>query len=344
MLIYIFIFIVTFFGAFVNLLYEGLGKDKRFFILSFLFFFLFIGFRGAGYDYLNYLYIYNTIQNGGEIAIEFIFAFLCVIMPNYRILLIVMALITTVFSITFLYKKSPLFLFSLFLWTVTFLLPTFMGQMRQGVAICIILIAFSYIEQKKKFILLVLLASAFHSSALLCFIAFIIPKKIKNIKYYVLTLLFAIIFAKLMPVILDLFFELIPAGGLIRDKVFFYNETEGYVLGLNIAVLIRLLVLFLCLWRKNKIEKSSFPFMLNLYHYSILIYLILGVIPQLGGRASLYFFYYELILIPFFLMTFNRYNRIIIGSCFLLLSLLRYLQFFMDDFNYSEYVPYWQFY
>ena len=46
---------------------------------------------------------------------------------------------------------------------------------------------------------------------------------------------------------------------------------------------------------------------------------------------------------PFFILSFTRYNRLIVAGAFILLSVLRFVQFFMDDFNYSEYVPYLQY-
>lgn len=342
MLLYMAFFFVIYFFAFANLLYDNIGKSRIVFVFITVFFFLFVGLRGAGYDYLSYEFLYNLFKNGGEKAVEPGFILLCEMLPNYRSLLIVIAFFSMIPSLWYLYKYSPLFFFSLLLLNTTFLLPTFMGQIRQGLAMAITFIAVFNISywSKKYFVLLTILAALFHSSALLVLLILFIPKKIKSFKYYIFIILGAIIFSKASSLLLNYFFQLFPAGGLIRDKVFFYSETEDYVLGLNAAILIRLVVFFLCFWRKNKIKETFFPLLLNIYLYSIVIFLILGIVPQVGGRASLYFSFYELFLVPMILMTFTKCNRVIIGFCFILLALMRFLQFFMDDFNYSEYVPY----
>lgn len=344
MLLYLFWYFLMAFLGMVNLLYDRIAKNRIVFFCIFVLLVLIIGCRATGYDYWNYIYIHKLAQSGKEVElVEPGFLFLCSILPTYRLMFLGMAFLTVAFNVTFLYKKSPLFYFSLFLLCTTFLFPTFMGQMRQGVALGIMAWAIYNIQNKKLFFLLLALAACFHISALLGLLALFIPKKKRSLKYYLLGLVVAFLLGRLTPLVVDWVLGLLSTESLIWQKLFFYTETQDAILGINTAVLIRLVILFLCYWRMDKIEEPSFPFWVNIYHYSILLYMVLGFVPQMAARGSLYFSYYELLLVPFFIQSFTRYNRLIMAGGFILLSVLRFAQFFMDDFNYSEYVPYLQY-
>ena len=344
MLLYLFWYLLMAFLGMVNLLYDRIAKNRMVFFCIFVLLVLMIGCRATGYDYWSYIYIHKLVQSGKEVElVEPGFLFVCSLFPTYRLMFLGMAFLTVAFNVTFLYKKSPLFYFSLFLLCTTFLFPTFMGQMRQGVALGIMAWAVANIQHKKRFFLLLALATCFHVSALLGLLVLFIPKKKRSLKYYLISLFVAFLLGRLTPLIVDWVLGLLSTESLIWQKLFFYTETQDAILGINTAVLIRLVILFLCYWRMDKIEEPSFPFLVNIYHYSILLYMVLGFVPQMAARGSLYFSYYELLLVPFFILSFTRYNRLIVAGAFILLSVLRFVQFFMDDFNYSEYVPYLQY-
>lgn len=344
MLLYLFWYFLMAFLGMVNLLYDRIAKNRMVFFCIFVLLVLIIGCRATGYDYWNYAYIHKVVQSGKEMElVEPGFLLLCSIFPTYRLLLLGVAFFTIAFNVTFLYKKSPLFYFSLFLLCTTFLFPTFMGQMRQGVALGIMAWAVANIQNKKRFFLLLALAVCFHVSALLGLLVLFIPKKKRSLKYYLLGLVIAFLLGRLTPLAVEWVLESLSSETLIWQKLFFYKETQDAVLGINLAVLIRLVILFLCYWRMDKIKEPSFPFLVNIYHYSILLYMVLGFIPEMAARGSLYFSYYELLLVPFFIQSFTHYNRLIIAGGFILLSVLRFVQFFIDGYNYSEFVPYLQY-
>lgn len=310
-------------------------------------FLLLIAFRGAGYDFYSYLEIYENVQNGDEVfGVEPFFLWICDISPTFRILLVIIAILTIIPQTIFICKVSELPIFSFFLLSATFLLPTFMGQIRQGVSLGLISFAiyFLYYRKYHLFLIFAVIAVTFHFSALMSIILLFVPRHVKSVNYYLVTIIGSIfLYQFVQPVIMQVI-NTIPSFDYLQ-KILFYSENDDVKLGFNTAILIRISVLSLCYYYRNMIKSELFPFIFNIYHFSIIIYLIIGpIIPQLGGRGTLYFAISEIILIPYVIKAAEGYKKIIIFSFFILLNFFRIVQFFMDDFNYQEYVPYFNYY
>lgn len=343
MIEYILFYIVVTFGAILSFFNLENELKKHLYLFISLLFFILIGFRYCGYDYYTYNNVFDIIKRGDEVVgIEFGFSKLCQFSGTFRQLLIVAAFLTVYLHSKFIYKLSEKPLFSLFLLSGTLLLPTFMGQIRQGLAMGFVAFAFYFLIDKRYhlYFLFVFLSILFHFSALISLLFLVIPNKIKSLKYYCITILLSLFaFQFLQPVFLRIIshFESV----VYLDKLLEYSNNDDKKIGFNSAIVIRIFVLFLGYYSRNLIESRYFSKMLNIYHYSIIIYLILGpIIPQFGGRGALYFAYFDLILIPAIMVAFKGYKRILISSIFIILTFSRILQFFIDDFNYDLYVPY----
>ncbi len=347
MILYLFFYVVILSGTIISL--QNIDRKAVtvvFISLAFLFFLL-IGFRFCGYDYLSYLEIYESIKGGNDVlGMEPGFATLCSSSSSFRILIIIVALLTMLLHSLFIYKTSDLPIFSLFLLSSTLLLPTFMGQCRQGLAIGFVAFAFYYYNNKNYYfyLLFVVLAALFHYSALISLFFLFVPRNIKSSKYYFITIVISIFLSQFFQPLLFKIIDLIPNLAVV-ERLLFYSENDDVKLGFNTAILIRIFVVSLCFYYRANIKSIFFPLMLNIYHLSIIIYLIIGpIIPQLGGRGALYFSYFDIILIPFVIKAASGYNRYVLIFLFFLLTLLRIFQFFHDDFNYECYVPYLKFY
>lgn len=324
---------------------EKIVLEKYYIFLSFSFFLL-IGFRYCGYDFFSYENIFDNIKNGNDVfGVEFGFIALSNISNTYRHLLVFMALLTVISHLAFIYKTSDNPLFSLFLLSGTLLLPTFMGQMRQGVALGFVAISFCYYSNKNFKLALVsfILAFLFHFSSLLSLLFLFIPKQIKGFKYYFLMVILSIFaFQFLQPVVFKII-NLFP-NLVYFDKLIGYSDNDDVKLGFNTAIIIRIFILSLGYHYRNLIKNVYFPHMLNIYLFSIILYLTLGpIIPQLGGRGALYFSYFDLIIIPAIISAAVGYKKTIILFAFVLLTFLRIFQFFHDDFNRDVYVPYFMY-
>lgn len=344
MVVYILFYIFIFFSAILS--FKNIEKKiavNLFYFTSFLFF-IFIGFRSCGYDLLVYFDIYDTIKSGDDaLGIEPGFSFFCTISPNFRFLLLLVAFTTIFLHSKYIFKYSTQPLLSLLIISGTILLPTFMGQMRQGIAIGLIAFTFNYLNQKKYhlYFLFLILGVLFHFSAIVAIIFVLVPKKIQKLNYYIITIVISIFIFQFLQLYVLKFLNLFP-DFVYFEKILSYSESDDEKVGLNTAILIRIFVLFLGYANREKINKSYFPQMLNVYHLSIVFYLIFGqIIPQLSTRGTLYLSYFDIVLIPLIISEMVGYKKIIIVAIFVLLTFFRIFKFLNEDIsNDSVYIPY----
>lgn len=340
---FIYILLLTFTVIFAYIDSLSVKIKYRNLILCFFCFllFLFIGLRNRGYDYGSYEMLYLDIHNNlppleGDLG----FYGLCYISSSYRVLLLSMSFLTIIPFCIILRKYSFYPFFSLLIFVSTLLFPTIMGQMRQGLSLIIMLLAYNFRHKKSLFFILFLIAFLFHSSAVICLL-YLVPmqKKLSYWKY----LLLIFIAIKINPLIKDRISSLFSIDVNLISKIAEYNELEtqqNIEIGFNTSTLIRLIIFSVCYYYSKRESTQIQIQMLNLYFFSMIIYLSLGFIPQLGGRGALYFAVFDLLLIPQILKSASHRNRIVISSFFIILSIARFILFFNDNFNYSMYVPY----
>lgn len=216
--------------------------------------------------------------------------------------------------------------------------PSIMGQYRQALAMGFVYFAFVNVQNRIKFILIILIASFFHSSSLLALLAIFIPQKLFSTKFYVFLLIGAYIVNLTMKDLFLSFTEYFPSQ--MGDKISFYAITEDSILGLNLAFIIRTAIFFIFLSLKDKLLEIPFGFyFLNIYFVSMIIYLGLGFIPQIGIRGSDYFYSIELVLAPMIIFKFGGLKRVVFFLLFIGIAMLRQVKFFLDPDAFA-YFPY----
>ena len=207
--------------------------------------------------------------------------------------------------------------------------------MRQWAAMSIVFYSYKYIRKKelKKYLLLILIASLFHKTALLMIFLYILQNI--NISKKVHILLFGISF----------FFEKIFVFIIFNIKIPIISYYKGYIIekiGLGgakmyyiiLGIYIILLLHFLFLKkRERKLEKIYTISLIGCFIYTSLISL-----GHLGIRIGMYFLIFSLILI-------DRYtSETIYKIGIFLLSLLLISSLLISDVTRqnirSEYVPY----
>jgi hypothetical protein len=335
------------FGAFAlfdtfHIFRDGNKKLYLFLLLIFILFII-VAFRKCGFDYENYSYYFEAlnslswINNSDFLRVEKGYAYLNYVCSSYREVLLIMAFFTVGLISYFIYKYSPLPFFSLFLLLGTFVYPAFMGQYRQALALSIVLLASSFRHKKILFLCLIYIASLFHVSSFLAIMFLFIPNKLYQRKVYLILLTIALIMNLFVGVIFSKYISSFPA--FMAEKLNIYSNSEkGMSLGLNMAMLLRTSI-FIVFWKGREIFQSykyGF-FFFNAYFLSLLIYLGLGFLPQLGGRGSLFFYVFEIVLAAMLIDRVHKYKFFII-SFFMLLSIYRQLSFF-NQWS-SDYIPY----
>lgn len=344
MQVYIILFLFLSFYSFIG--YKGRIKSNIYYFAVFILF-IFAAFRGNGYDWASYENIYKNIHSGviqsGATFVEYGFLLLCYISPTYKVLIAMTAGLSIYLTLSGVYKFSCNYfpLLALILFCTTFLLPTYMGQIRQGIAIGLTTWAIyeNYINKRKLAITLVILAAFFHVSALLALAIIFIPRKQYSIKmYFILLVTFFVISNFLMPIFSNLL--QFRQFGIIQ-KLIVYAITENEEFGLTSTIIIRILT-FLLAVGLNRQREPAISYVCNIYFYGIIIYLLFGFLPQLGGRGALYFVIYEMILVPFIVSKLkNKFILFFLGYFLVLgLSAYRWLSFFSSELNRFSYIPY----
>lgn len=193
----------------------------------------------------------------------------------------------------FVYKNSEDIPLSLLMFNCLGLFNFFVQGLRQSIAMCICLFAIEQCKKRKmiSFILLVLLASLFHGSALIfVFVYFLFPLKVDFKTCAILAVLSAF------------------GSRLINQALDFMNYAmnENYSLSGNmeaqggiVAALVYILILaleLLRLWNKNREQKYSFFFYYTLV--GAVAFIMRGAVGPIIDRISMYFMFGQMILLP----------------------------------------------
>lgn len=348
MIVYIIFFTILIIGTLESFQYK---KHSSLYVPLSVLIVVFAALRGNGFDWISYEDIYDNIHKGvvqrGLTFVEYGFVILCKISPSYKFLISIVAIIslTSTFIGTYKFNARYLPVLGLLIFSTTMLMPTFMGQIRQGMAIGFSCIAIYYIYKRKRYkaFIFVLLACLFHISAVLTLCTLFIPHIRLKLRSYIIVICICLMMYTLSMLI---FFQLINYITIEPiQKILFYASSENYELGFSSTILIRIFTLLLAVYLNRNNQDNSISFICNVYACGIAVYLLFGFIPQLGGRGALYFVVYEMVLIPFIVYRLHR-QKMMFGLSYLLilaLSVYRLHAFFANDYNFQSYIPYLQY-
>jgi transmembrane protein EpsG len=223
-----------------------------------------------------------------------------------QILIFTTALITNVLIVMVLYSYSKMIELSLYVYITGGLFLVSMNGIRQVLAAAIIFTATKFLIEGnwKKYILIILLASTFHQSALILIpIYFLVRFKAWS------KATFLLIFASVIITLLfDQFSALLFSG--IKDTQYghYENFAEGGANILRVAVNIAPLVIaFLGREKLRKIMPNS-DFIVNM---SIIgaVFMIISTQNWIFARFSIYFDLYQLILISWLVKLFRKQDE-----------------------------------
>ncbi len=262
-------------------------------------------------DTTTYMNIYRNIGVdkslvfGGDLRIEIGFRLLCYILnfisDDPRILLVFVAAVVIIPFYRFIKKYSDNDGFSTILFLCTIFLYT-MNTMRQYIVVGIFVMAYPLLREKKwiRYALVVLLASAFHTSAIIAgIILALCSGTIFNKRIKLLTV--ALLIVAFLPT--EGFLRLLDSGvGDYGDVYDMLNKGGVNVLRLLVqAVPVVLAILYI---NMNKLKAKDLPkdvsFFTNMSIVSLLIY-ILALRSNYIARFALYFDFASVITIPYFL-------------------------------------------
>lgn len=284
----------------------------------------------TGYTYLNY--------------------FVHSISENYSLMLFVNVLIAVGLKGYFMSQYKSVALIALF-----FFYCYYIGDItvvRQFVALGIILLSVTYIEDRKFFpaFAIILLATSIHFSAIIFILAYwVFHIKGSRMSYSVVLILsFIIGFLNLPGLFFEKILSIIPSGGFVLSKLSSYSEegiesTSGNVyLAFIIGAAKRLVVIPLFIWRLPYVSKqilASYRGFLNLVYLGNIIYFVFILSIPIMQRFSVYFYFFECLLWGLFIMSFKDvYMRVMLMGFAALYGGLRLYLVIHQYFE--EYIPY----
>jgi hypothetical protein len=219
-----------------------------------------------------------------------------------------------------------------------------MGMNRQHLALAVCLYSYRYIVSKEfwKFAFFVLIASLFHRTASIFFIAYFLNRSIPS---HILLLSLVTVYL-LNPVIAGLLKPLIsafPAQIAYKLSVYLESKDSNSTLSIVVGTLKRAFIFLPLYFNKDKLKERypNIEIMLNIYFLSLLIYVLFNNSVQVFvNRGNLYFgTLFEIFLIPCFLMLVRKnYSQIIMYSFLILFSSITLIKS-LSTFS-SLFIPY----
>lgn len=277
---------------------------------------------GIGIDYSSYLIHIENISFGYDNYMESGFQFLVKIIMSYfedpRSVIIVMSILTVYFFISSIYSQSKIITMSVFLfltWGYYFL--TF-NTIRNYFALALIVFAIKFILDKKyiKFIIMVVLASLFHKSALICLPLYFFA----NRKFTKQTYIFIFLGAAFLFLLKD----------QLRELAFwFYPHYEGSVYDSGRISVLNVLKSFLVLiygfiYYKLIKDDNKILFYFNLNTIALIIYTAFYWIPEIS-RIGFYFNIAAIIFIPNLTSLIKSKDRMLINGIIYITSLFLFV-------------------
>lgn len=270
------------------------------------------GFRDglSGYaDYQNYVWAFQSKENEG---IEYSFILISYIArwiggDNYYYLFLIYAILGVSLKYMAIKQLTPLVWFSLAIYISYFYSLHELTQIRAGVSTGIGLISLRFVYEKKfiPFISLILVATFFHTSALLYLPLYLLDgKKIHWKCWGVGCVIFLCSYQLLADKILIYLLKYSPAG-LAQNKIVSYAERgiqglDSTTFSSNMAIfgyfLMGILILFA---NRLQLYNKYFYLLLKVYILGLLIKIFFSLsVPELGNRGSDLYSITSIILIP----------------------------------------------
>lgn len=259
------------------------------------------------------------------------------ISKEYTLFLFLQSLIVNSLILSTLYKFSNYPILSIFIYYCLYT-PS-MGMSRQFLAIAICIYSIRYLQPLKvlRFISLIIIASLFHKSALIFTLLIFIRREYK-IKIYITASIIAIVISlsgviRLIPSELILLLEGGEEGHLTHYFESGYGQNSTSLFNIIVSILRRSIFIGLGIWKYNYIKNKirNFHIFFNIYFISYVIYIIFSGSPLqiFVSRLNLYFYFSEALIIPYLLICFKNYSKII----YLLVAIIYCGIFLIKSFN-----------
>ena len=231
-----------------------------------------------------------------------------------QLYIFVTSLIPFYLTIRFFYRHSSDFKLSVALFIMYCMMYQYMNQIAQSIALSIILLGYDYLKRDKKiaFIVCIILAMSFHTTALFCALFLLIQKLRITRKTTILFTVATIAFIALYNTIFALGSILLPEYGWYIDSI---KHGVGDT-GLGVMIRIGLLgaavawALYLAIYKKDFALNQGTDFKIYMA-YLAFIFQIITTQMIVMNRIGQYVLPFVLVLIPDCISSAGRYKKIV---------------------------------
>ncbi|MDT8698617.1 EpsG family protein [Acinetobacter baumannii] len=283
------IYLSYFFISFIVSLFVTVRRQALSVVLFLTFIFIGLSFPAGG-DWIGYFQNYdcniNNICNSDFTMFEYGYELIVKILGylGFQSIIIFIAIINifAIRSFSIKFDKPAivvLFFMCMFLWSL------YIEAIRQSLAVSLLLFGIFYLYKYeiKKFIFIIILASFFHITALVC-LMFVIPYFSLRISKFVsfLLLTFAMLFVVAPIPILEFLIQLLPENSIASMKLSFYLFSDKYSPQVSIGLgtildFVLLGILLLTFWRNYKSDLNNDIRFHNVVFLGVALYLSFGV-------------------------------------------------------------------
>lgn len=328
----------------IAILFAFLARYKKFSFgleIAFIFLTIFVAIRyNWGNDYIGYLEGFLYIGNFGNFDLEILRT-----EPGWNFLNFIfqpigffgMTIVLTIFEYFVIYKliknyvPKEWYWFAVLIFTVS---PAYLlvcaSMMRQFLAMCIFIIAFEFIFKKRWIIsiLLILLASLFHTSALIllpfAFFGFL-KITLTNTKVFIWFTIYIVLYFLAAELFKDYFFKILDLEQFQNYQIYLNDKKPSLGSGLGLIFNFILYFVFL-LHQKFQSEKMKFIFIL--FAFSVFFYLFADIAP-LTVRLGYYFSIFSIVCYPLLFKTIkNNIIKYSLLSVYIIITLKTFIDFF----------------
>lgn len=333
MFIYILLALFGYFFAFLELSTNKKNRNEKLLLFfAYIFFSVLLtllqGLRGeVGNDYLGYKQYYEStdvINSNYEFGFKYLVCFFKFVNINYNLFQFIMAIITGGIFYSYIYKKTRYPFFFLFAYFCIFFFPVNFSQLRQQIAISVLML-FSLINKKNSKIITIIalvLAATFHRTCLILvtvpLMRILMKKKSKTILFilFCITILF-MLYAKVFFEIIQMLKRLTVLPPLILNILYYYTEEMNNV-GIGAGVYASFFLCIIIIFFSDENYKNTF--------YFVIAFILdkAGFFVVVIQRFSYYFYFNKLGLESYSNVAINKrvkgYTKLL--AIFLLLTYL----------------------
>lgn len=284
----------------------------------------------VGNDTEEYLRIFEETISSGiyesryEIGYLWLNKLLGYISHDSQIVLIVSSIFIFYSFGRFIWKYSEMPWLSLFLFFTYGFFSSSLNIMRQSLAMAILLFSYDFLLQGKnlKFVLSVLFASLFHTTAFLFISSYICRKLHITVKLVIIFVGISILFSYLFSVLLDSLFGVLAMYEHYKDGKYSGGTRLASILYIIISSFI--FIFSYCILKQKKLQMkfSDSQFLCNnCMLITVLIAVacyIVSIKLNLLDRVAIYFNMISIVLLPNIIYSLTNRNRMLLISCTIL--------------------------